>query len=383
MIPGNEKQARLLFTPGPLTTSESVKRAMLHDYGSREPAFIDLVRAIRHELLEIAGVSQAAGYEAVPVQGSGTFGVESVIGSAIPRDGKLLAVVNGAYGRRIVQIAECLGIPVTTLEFEETDVPDPARIDAMLDRDPAITHVAMVHCETTTGILNPVEVMQGIVARHGRILIVDAMSSFGGIPLELGKTPVDFLVSSSNKCLEGVPGFSFVLARRELLAAARGNARSVCLDLTAQWDGLENNGQFRFTPPTHAMLAFRQALVELREEGGVAVRHRRYCENRDTLVRGMNEMGFECLVPSARRSPVITSFADPDDPAFDFEALYERLARRGFIIYPGKVNGIASFRIGTIGKIDPVDIERLLDAFRDSLREMGVNRDRRRLAVAG
>ena len=345
---------------------------MLEDLGSREPRFIDVVREIRTQLLEIAGVSTSAGFEAVPIQGSGTYAIESVIGSVIPRDGKLLVLVNGAYGRRMIQIAGCLGISVTALEFEETEVPDPAKVDAMLDSDPAITHVAVVHCETTTGILNPIDAIAAITERRELSLIVDAMSSFGGIPIDLSRTPIDFLVSSANKCLEGVPGFAFVLARRTPLESSRGRARSVSLDLAAQWDALEANGQFRFTPPTHAMLAFRQALTELDDEGGVNVRYLRYRKNSDTLICGMEKLGFSCLLPPALRSPVITTFTEPQDPAFQFESFYQRLADRQLIIYPGKVSQLPSFRIGTIGKIGSHDVDRLLDAIRDSLAAAGM-----------
>ena len=347
---------------------------MLEDYGSREPGFIDVVSNIRKDLLRIAGVSSQAGYEAVPMQGSGTFGLESTIGSVIPRDGKLLVIVNGAYGRRLVQIPERLNIAVESIEFDEVETPDPVRIDAVLASDSSITHVAVVHCETTTGILNPIDELARLVAHRGRSFIVDAMSSFGGIPIDLNRTPIDFLISSANKCLEGVPGFSFVLAKREPLAAARTCARSVSLDLCAQWDALESNGQFRFTPPTHALLAFRQALAELEDEGGVGARLQRYQSNRDLLIAGMERLGFQCLVPAALRSPVITSFAEPDDPAFRFDSFYEHLALRNLIIYPGKVSRTASFRIGTIGRIGPQDIEQLLSAVREVLVEMKVRR---------
>jgi len=368
------KSPHLLFTPGPLSTSEAVKRAMLKDYGSREPDFIEVVRIIRTALLDIAGVSKETGFEAVPVQGSGTFGIESTIGSVIPRDGKLLVIVNGAYGRRIAQIAECLNIAVATIEFDEIEAPDPRTIDAALECDPSITHVAMVHCETTTGILNPLDKIAELVAGRGLSFIVDAMSSFGGIPIDLSLTPVDFLVSSANKCIEGVPGFSFVLARRRALESARNCARSVSLDLYAQWETLESSGQFRFTPPTHVLLAFRQALIELQEEGGVGARHHRYQTSCDVLIQGMHKMGFECLVPAPLRSPVITSFAEPDDPEFQFDRLYEQLARQDLIIYPGKLSKTASFRIGTIGKIDSQDVELLLDAVSDCLATMKVER---------
>ncbi len=357
-----ETQRHLLFTPGPLTTSQQVKREMLVDCGSREPLFIELVREIRDELLDIAGVSQSAGFEAVPMQGSGTFGIESAIGSLIPRDGKLLVIVNGAYGRRMVQIAERLEIAVASLEFDETQFPDTTAIDAALDGDKSITHVAVVHCETTTGILNPVADIADVVSRHQKSLIVDAMSSFGGIPINLAEAKIDVLISSANKCLESVPGFSFVITRRELLESARGNARSVSLDLVDQWEALEKNGQFRFTPPTHAFLAFRQALVELREEGGVEARNQRYRNNHDALVLGMRKLGFETLLPPELSSPVITTFVDPDNDDFDFTELYEHLASQHLIIYPGKLSQIVSFRIGTIGKIGTDDIHRLLEA---------------------
>ena len=336
---------------------------MLVDCGSREPLFIDLVREIREDLLKIAGVGRESGYEAVPMQGSGTFGIESAIGSLVPRDGKLLVIVNGAYGRRMVDIAECLEIAVSAIEFDETQVPDLRAIEATLENDRSISHVAVVHCETTTGILNPIDAIANVVARHGKVLLVDAMSSFGGIPINMAESGIDVLISSANKCLESVPGFSFVITRRELLESSRGNARSVSLDLVAQWDGLEKSGQFRFTPPTHAFLAFRQALIELREEGGVDARNRRYRSNHETLVRGMSELGFETLLSAEISSPVITTFSEPE--GLNFIAFYDHLAARNLIIYPGKLSQTPSFRIGTIGKIDSEDIERLLKAIRE------------------
>ncbi|MDF1862221.1 MAG: 2-aminoethylphosphonate--pyruvate transaminase [Verrucomicrobiales bacterium] len=361
----SDSQRHLLFTPGPLTTSPQVKREMLVDCGSREPRFIEVVREIRNELLELAGVRQSDGYEAVPMQGSGTFGIESAIGSLIPDEGKLLVVVNGAYGRRIVQIAERLRIAAISLEFEETELPDPGAIDTLLRDDRSITHVALVHCETTTGILNPIDAVADLVSRHRKVFLVDAMSSFGGIPINVAEKKIDVLISSANKCLEGVPGFSFVLTRRELLENSRGNARSVSLDLVEQWEALEKNGQFRFTPPTHALLAFREALRELREEGGVTARYQRYRNNHTTLVEGMSGLGFESLLSPELRSPVITTFVEPDDSEFDFTKFYEHLAARNLIIYPGKLSRAPSFRIGTIGKINSDDIHRLLTAVRE------------------
>jgi 2-aminoethylphosphonate-pyruvate transaminase len=362
---------KALFTPGPLTTSATVKQAMLRDLGSRDAEFIEVVREIRAELLDLGQVA-GRGYEAVLIQGSGTFGVEAMIGSALPADGKLLVVVNGAYGRRIVQIAATLRIPVVALEGPEDELPDLDRLEERLVADPAVTHVAVVHCETTTGIMNPVEAIGELVARHRRSYLVDAMSSFGAVPLDLAAARVDFLVSSANKCIEGVPGFAFVLARREALVAAEGQARSVALDLHAQWRGLETDGQFRFTPPTHALLAFRQALRELRAEGGVAARGARYRANQRLLSTGMEGMGFEPYLRRAVQGPIITTFRYPS-PGFDFPRFYRALSDRGYVIYPGKLTQAPCFRLGSVGRLSAADVQGLLAAVREVHAGLGVD----------
>lgn len=348
---------KLLFTPGPLSTSATVKQAMLRDVGSRDAEFIAAIREIHSGLLRVAGAD--AGYECVLMQGSGTFAIESIISSAIPRDGRLLVLVNGAYGRRIAQMARIHGIAVQTAEIPENRKFTLADLPA-LDR---FTHVAAIHCETTTGIVNPVAELGAAVARAGASVIVDAMSSFGAIPLDLESAGVDFLVSSSNKCIEGVPGFAFVLARRAALEACEGRARTLSLDLYAQWDGLERDGQFRFTPPTHALLAFRQALRELEAEGGVEARGARYRRNHETLSRGMRELGFESYLAEEDQGPIITTYRYPRAD-FPFQEFYSRLSDLGFVIYPGKLTKEACFRIGTIGRIAEADILKLLDAIR-------------------
>jgi 2-aminoethylphosphonate-pyruvate transaminase len=363
---------KLLFTPGPLTTSLTVKQAMLRDLGSRDDEFIALVRRIRERLLDLAGVSQTRGYEAVLMQGSGTFGVESVISSVIPAGGRLLTLVNGAYGERIVTMAMRHKIPVVPLRCAENETPDPAVLRRALKADPGITHVAVVHCETTAGVLNPAAALGRIVRKAGRAFIVDAMSSFGAIPLELEAAGVDFLVSSANKCIEGVPGFAFVLARRAALLTSRGCARTLSLDLLAQWEGLEQTGQFRFTPPTHALLAFDQALKELAAEGGVPGRGRRYQANHAIIARGMAELGFRAYVPAERQAPIITAFHYPAHPNFRFEEFYRRLSERGFVIYPGKLTRVDCFRIGHIGRLHEPDMRALLEAVRAVLMELGV-----------
>ena len=362
---------KLLFTPGPLTTSSSVKGAMLRDLGSRDPEFLGVVRDIRRRLLELGRVADGS-YEAVLMQGSGTFAIESVISSVIPRDGKLLVAINGAYGRRMAKIGSVHEIATVAVEFPEMRPVDPQRVCELLAADCAITHVGIVDCETSTGIRNPVAALGPLVRELGRAFIVDAMSSFGGLPLDVGRCAIDFLVSSANKCIEGVPGFGLVLARRGPLLEAEGRARSLSLDLVSQWKGFESDGQFRFTPPTHALLAFRQALDELDDEGGVAGRAARYAANRDALMTGMSELGFDPYLIPEYQSHIITSFRYPAHPNFDFNGFYARLSERGFIIYPGKVSGADCFRIGTIGHIFPADIRNLVAAIRDVLSEMHI-----------
>jgi 2-aminoethylphosphonate-pyruvate transaminase len=363
----------LLFTPGPLTTSATVKAAMQRDLGSRDSEFTDLVARIRSQLLEIAGVSKESGYEAVLMQGSGTFALEAVLSSVIPPDGRLLVLANGAYGERMLQIAERLKIDVALEQWPEDKTPDPATVRKLLAAgSPTPTHVAIVHLETTTGILNPIDEIARIVREHGCRFIVDAMSSFGGVPIDFSALQPDYLVSSANKCLEGVPGFSYVLARREALDSTVGYARSVSLDLLAQWKGFEHNGQFRFTPPTHALLAFAQALEEFVRGGGVAGRAERYRANRQALLAGMRRLGFREFLASELQSDIITSFRYPDDPAFDFAEFYRRLAAERMVIYPGKVSHADCFRIGTIGQIFPEQVEALVAAVELVLGQMGI-----------
>ena len=362
---------KLLFTPGPLTTSSTVKQAMLRDLGSRDPEFLAVVRDIRRRMLELGRVADGS-YEAVLMQGSGTFAIESVISSVIPRDGKLLVLINGAYGRRMAKIAAIHQIATAAVEFPETQPVDPQRVAELLAADRAITHVAVVDCETSTGLRNPVATLGPLVRGLGRAFIVDAMSSFGGLPLDVGQSAIDFLISSANKCIQGVPGFGLVLARRVRLLEAEGRARSLSLDLVAQWKGLESDGQFRFTPPTHALLAFRQALDELDHEGGVAGRAARYAANHEALMRGMSELGFDPYLIPEYQSHIIASFRYPAHPNFDFNGFYARLSERGFVIYPGKVSGADCFRIGAIGHIFPADIRNLVAAIREVLSEMRI-----------
>ncbi len=360
-----------MLTPGPLTTSDTVKQAMLRDWGSRDRAFIAMNREMCERLVALAGGEQT--HVCVPLQGSGTFTVEATIGTLVPRGGKLLVLVNGAYGTRMVQIARVMGRAVETLEWREDERVDPQAVDARLGEDASITHVAVVHCETTSGILNPIEAVADVVAGRGRPLIIDAMSAFGALPLDARQVPFAAVAASSNKCLEGVPGMGFALIRRDLLEQAKGNAHSLSLDLYAQWQGFVNNGQWRFTPPTHVVAAFMQALDEHAAEGGVAGRGARYARNHQVLVDGMEAMGFRCLLSRAIQAPIIVTFHMPADPKFDFADFYERLSEKGFLIYPGKLTVADSFRVGCIGRLGETEMRAALQAIEEALDEMGVH----------
>ncbi|MFP6768114.1 MAG: 2-aminoethylphosphonate--pyruvate transaminase [Planctomycetaceae bacterium] len=358
----------LLLTPGPLTTTRSVRSAMLRDVSTWDNDYNSVVQDIRGQLTAL--VDGQHDCTCVLMQGSGTFGVEATIGSVLPRDGQLLVVNNGAYGARMVQIGQRLGIPVIEAAFDEIAPASPQELDRLLHQNPQVTHVAAVHCETTSGMLNPIESLGRVVDDHQRSFIVDAMSSFGGMEMTMSSLSADFLISSANKCVQGVPGFSFVIARRAALEASRGLARSLALDLYDQWDVMEHNhGKWRFTSPTHTVLAFARALDELQAEGGVAARQQRYINNQRHLVEGMAGLGFIPLLAREHHSPIITSFHDPVAD-FDFSTFYDRLKQRGFVIYPGKVTQADTFRIGNIGDVHQDDIDRLLVAVSEVAEEM-------------
>jgi len=356
----------LLLTPGPLSTSKRVKAAMLKDWCTWDKEYNDLVQEIRSKLVSLA-TERTDLYSSVLMQGSGTFCVESVIGSAIGADGKLLALVNGAYGMRLARMARVLGIDTVVLDSGEMALPDLERLEETLKADPAITHVAIVHCETTTGILNPIREAGLLAKQYGKTFIVDAMSSFGGIPLDVAELGIDFLISSANKCIQGVPGFGFVIARKDRLHECEGRARSLSLDLYDQWHHMETNGgKWRYTSPTHVVRAFYEALRELLEEGGVAARYERYAKSQSTLVEGMRAIGFRTLLPDELQSPIITSFYFPEDSSFKFEDFYKQLKSRGFVIYPGKISHAETFRIGNIGEVRDEDVRRLIAAIGSS-----------------
>lgn len=361
------KDNYLLLTPGPLTTSATVKAAMNFDYCTWDTDYKDITQSIRQSLLDLAKVS-AQTHTAVPIQGSGTYGVEAVISSVMPKTGTLMIAANGAYGKRIIEIAEVYGIKHVDLIVDECEPVTLAAVQHTVQAHPEITHFVMVHCETTTGVLNPIETIIPWVHDRGLITIVDAMSSFGGVPLDMGALQIDFLISSANKCIQGVPGFAFVIADRAQLEATKGQARTLSLDLYDQYHEMEvNHGKWRYTSPTHVVHAFAQALKELQVEGGVAARHQRYHENQHILVEGMAKLGFMALIESKYQSPIITSFIYPTDD-FDFAKFYQDLKQAGFVIYPGKISKVPTFRIGNIGEVYPDDILRLLEAIEATLK---------------
>lgn len=363
---------KLLFTPGPLTTAMEVKEAALIDLGSRDSDFLSIVQQIRDKLLKLAHVDSPE-YEAVIVQGSGTFGIESAISSAIPEDGTLLNIINGAYGRRISQMARIHSIPLIELNFNENQLPELQQIEAVLESHPQITHISVIHGETTTGLLNPIEEIGAIAEHHKKALIVDAMSTFGAYDIDMKSLNISYLISSSNKCIEGIPGFSYVLASRSELEKCEGQSRSLSLDLFDQWSGLNSNGQFRFTPPVHALIAFSTALDLLEKEGGIEARGKRYKENNILLIDEMKKTGFHLYLPDAIRSYIITSFIYPDHPNFSFEKFYSKLNEKGFVIYPGKLSKVDCFRIGNIGQVFPADIQNLTVGIKEVLSELKID----------
>ena len=361
-----------LLTPGPLTTAYAVKQEMLKDWGSWDDNFRAMTRALRSRLLELIGDGKDA-YDCVPIQGPGSYCVEAMLGSFVPRNGKVLVLANGAYGLRAAQTLDYLGRSCHLLDKGDYLPPRGDEVAAILAGDPAITHVLTIHCETSSGILNPVEEIAKATQKAGRKLLIDSMSAFGALPLDPVKLNCTAFVSSANKCIEGVPGFGFVIARTDEIAATKGNSHSLSLDVHAQWATMEKNGQWRFTPPTHVVAAFLKALDLHEAEGGVPARGARYTRNRDVMVQGMRDLGFETLLADRWLSPIIVTFFCPADPNFTFQGFYDAMKARGFIIYPGKLTIVDSFRIGVIGQMDEHVMRRVVEAARDALKDMKVS----------
>jgi 2-aminoethylphosphonate-pyruvate transaminase len=360
----------ILLTPGPLTTSLATKAAMLRDWGSWDASFNAVTARVRARLTAI--VNGEGTHVCVPMQGSGTFSVEAAVNTLVPRDGHLLVLINGAYGRRLARLTEMMGRRLTVFETAE-DVPTTAAdVARKLDADPSITHVGLIHCETSTGILNPLPEIAETVAQRGRRLIIDAMSSFGAIPIDAKTVPFDALIAASGKCIEGPPGMGFVFARKSALEQCAGNSTSLSLDLHDQWTYMEKTTQWRYTPPTHVVVALDAALEQYLAAGGQAARLARYAANCDTLIVGMKEMGFRPFLDARIQAPIIVTFHAPADPRYAFKAFYDKVRDKGFILYPGKLTQLETFRVGCIGAIGPEEMRHAVNAVRDALADLGI-----------
>lgn len=360
----------ILLTPGPLTTSLATKTAMLRDWGSWDASFNAVTARVRARLTAI--VNGEGTHVCVPLQGSGTFSVEAAVNTLVPRNGHLLALINGAYGKRLARLTEMMGRRLSVFETAE-DVPTTAAdVARKLDADPSITHVGLIHCETSTGILNPLPEIAAAVAQRRRRLIVDAMSSFGAIPIDARAVPFDALIAASGKCIEGPPGMGFVFARKSVLEQCAGNSTSLSLDLYDQWAYMERTTQWRYTPPTHVVVALEAALEQYLAAGGQPARLARYTANYETLIAGMKEMGFRPFLDPQIQAPIIVTFHAPADPRYAFKALYDKVRDKGFILYPGKLTQLETFRVGCIGAIGPDDMRHAVNAVRDALAELGI-----------
>jgi 2-aminoethylphosphonate-pyruvate transaminase len=357
----------ILLTPGPLTTSTATKLAMVRDWGSRDTGFIALNRRVREMLLD--GINARETHVCVPLQGSGTFAVEAMLGTMVPKGGHVLVPLNGAYCKRIQRICSILGRNTTAIEYEEREPVKAADIDAALQKDPSITHVALVHCETSTGVLNPLREVSEVVKKHGKSLLVDAMSSFAAVPIE---GAFDALVAASGKCLEGPPGMGFALIRKTSLEKCAGNSPSLVLDLHDQWVNMEKTAQWRFTPPTVIVAALHAALEQFVAEGGRAARGARYRRNCEVLIEGMTKLGFRLFLDAKHQAPVIVTFHAPGDPNYDFQKFYDRVREKGFVLYPGKLTTIDTLRVGCIGAIDEHVVRAAVHAIADTLAEQGI-----------
>ena len=357
----------VLLTPGPLTTSRETKLAMVRDWGSRDTGFIAINRRVREMLLDIVDLADT--HVCVPLQGSGTFAVEAMLGTMVPKNGHVLVPLNGAYCRRIERICGILGRKVTTIAYDERDPVRPADVDAALKKDPSITHVALVHCETSTGVLNPLEEIAQVAAKNGKSLLVDAMSSFAALEI---RGPFDALVAASGKCLEGPPGMGFALVRKASLQQCAGNAHSLVLDLHDQWVGMEKTAQWRFTPPTVIVAALHAALEQFVAEGGQRARGARYRRNCEVLVEGMARLGFRLFLEPRHQAPVIVTFLAPEHPSYDFQRFYDGVREKGFVLYPGKLTQVDTLRVGCIGAVDEHVMRAAVHAIADTLAEQGI-----------
>ena len=362
---------RILLTPGPLTTTLRTKLAMLKDWGSWDADFIAVTASVRRSLLAI--IHGQDSHVVVPLQGSGTFSVEAAIATLVPHDGHVLVLDNGAYCKRAARITSMMGRRCTTMSFDEASPVDPHALAQRLQEDASITHVVLIHCETGAGVLNPLQAVADVCARFERGLIVDAMSSFAALEIDARKTRFDALIAASGKCLEGVPGMGFVFIRQAVLEGCAGRSQSLAMDLHDQYVYMEKTGQWRFTPPTHVVVALHEAIAQFEAEGGQSARLARYTRNYQTLVAGMAALGFKPFLGPAVQAPIIVTFHAPQHPAYEFKRFYDTAKHYGFLLYPGKLTQVETFRVGCIGAIGPVEMRQAVDAVAQTLRDMGIS----------
>jgi len=361
---------RILLTPGPLTTTLRTKLAMLHDWGSWDADFNAVTAGVRSRLLDI--VHGQDSHVVVPLQGSGTFSVEAAVATVVPRDGHVLVLDNGAYCKRAAKLTEMMGRRVSVMAFAENEPVSAAALDARLKAVASITHVILIHCETGAGIENPLAEVAAVCERHGKGLIVDAMSSFAALPIDARAIRFDALVAASGKCLEGVPGMGFVFIRREILEGCAGHSQSLAMDLHDQHLYMERTGQWRFTPPTHVVVALAEAITQFVEEGGQPARLARYQNNCATLLQGMAALGLKPFLPPEHQAPIIVTFHAPAHPAYNFQRFYAGAKARGFMLYPGKLTQVDTFRVGCIGAIGPLEMQQAVNAVGATLEELGI-----------
>jgi len=362
---------KILLTPGPLTTTLRTKLAMLRDWGSWDADFNAVTASVRKSL--VAVIHGQDSHVVVPLQGSGTFSVEAAVATLVPRDGHVLVLDNGAYCKRAAKLTTLMGRRCTVMGFDDAAQVSPAALADRLQSDRTITHVVMIHCETGAGVLNPLQAVADVCAANGKGLIVDAMSSFGAIEIDARKTRFDALVAASGKCLEGVPGMGFVFIRKTLLDECAGRSQSLAMDLHDQYVYMEKTTQWRFTPPTHVVVALAEAIAQFEAEGGQPARLARYTSNYQALIAGMKKLGFKPFLDPAIQAPIIVTFHAPADSKYDFKTFYAAARARGFILYPGKLTQIETFRVGCIGAIGPDEMEQAVHAMGLALQDMGIS----------
>lgn len=361
---------KILLTPGPLTTTLRTKLAMLRDWGSWDDDFNNVTASLRKSLLKIIHGEDT--HVLVPLQGSGTFSVEAAVATVVPSGGHVLVMDNGAYCKRAARLTTLMGRTCTVMGFDEAAQVSAAALDEKLSADKTITHVVLIHCETGAGVHNPLQEVAAVCSKHGKGLIVDAMSSFGALPIDAREVRFDALIAASGKCLEGVPGMGFVFIRKAIIDSCAGNSQSLAMDLHDQYVYMERTGQWRFTPPTHVVVALAEAVKQFEEEGGQPARLARYTRNYQSLIQGMARLGFLPYLDPSIQAPIIVTFHAPGDANYEFKTFYAAARARGFILYPGKLTQVETFRVGCIGAIGSDEMEQAVHAVALALQDLGI-----------